>query len=168
MKNTKMLLRVAVLGFAALLLQACGSSPKQEGSEGFQFSESDAISEDSGVIAEGSIKHSIGNAAVVAIWQRAEEARLTGDTEGAIAQLERAIRIDPTDAVIWSRMAELRLDQGNYVAAENVAMKSNQLNGDEDEVLAYRNWLIVAKARKAEGNLQGAEEAQRKAALFKP
>ncbi|EDY87587.1 tetratricopeptide repeat domain protein [gamma proteobacterium HTCC5015] len=169
MKNTKTLLRVVVLGSAALMLQACGSSPsKSSGSEEFQFTDSGTYSQDSGVAADDRISHSIGNPAIVAIWQRAEEARLTGDTEGAIAQLERAIRIDPTDPVIWSRMAELRLDQGNHIAAENVAMKSNQLNNGEDTVLAYRNWLIIGKARKAEGNLKGAEEAQRQAQAFKP
>ena len=133
---------IAVLG-AAALLQACGSAPKKgEVADSFDTS----FSQESGVEDNSKIQHSIGNAAVVAIWERSEAARLTGDLDGAVAQLERAIRIDPTDSVIWSRMAQLRLEQNNYISAENIATKSNQLNGGENSVLEYRNWLMIHQA----------------------
>ncbi len=159
--------KLAFVMGAAILLQACGSSPKKgDVSDTFDSDINAAYSQDSGIQDSNRIQHSIGNAAIVAMWERAEAARLTGDTEGAIAQLERAIRIDPTDPVVWSRMAELRLQQGKYIAAENIATKSNQLNGGENDVLAYRNWLIISQARKANGDLSGAQQAQQRASAF--
>lgn len=151
-----------------VLLQACGSSPKKgDVSDSFESGFDSAYSQESGVHDSSKIQHSIGNAAIVAMWERAEAARLTGDLDGAIAQLERAIRIDPTDPVVWSRMAELRLEQGNYVASENIATKSNQLNAGEKTVLEYRNWLIISQARRANGDLTGAQEAQARANAYK-
>ena len=158
---------IAVLG-TAVLLQACGSSPKKgDVSDSFESGFDSAYSQGSGIQDSTKIQHSIGNAAVVAMWERAEAARLTGDLDGAVSQLERAIRIDPTDAVIWSRMAQLRLEQNNYVSAENIATKSNQLNGGENTVLEYRNWLIMHRARQANGDLTGAQDALQRANAYK-
>lgn len=168
MNKTTKLLQLAALGSLVMLLQACGSADKRgDVPDTFEPSGDEVYTQDSGLQDSSRIQHSIGNAAIVAIWDRAEEARLTGDVEGAIAQLERAIRIDPTDPVIWSRMAELRLEQGNFIAAENIATKSNQLNAGSNAVLAYRNWLIIAEARKANGDLTGAQEAKAQAAAYK-
>lgn len=113
------------------------------------------------------ISHAVGNPAVMAIWERAESSRAAGDIEGAISHLERAIRINPDDPIVWTRMAELRLKQGKYVSAENIAIKSNNLNGGANQVLAYRNWLIIAKARENNGDDAGAQEAKAQASALR-
>lgn len=111
------------------------------------------------------VQHHIGNPAVLELWQKAEEARTLGDYEAAITHLERALRIDPQDAVMWSRLAEIRLNQGNTNQAENLAAKSNAMTAD-NPVLNYRNWLIIAKARRIEGDDIGAQEAEYTAKTF--
>lgn len=111
------------------------------------------------------VQHRIGNPAALALWQKAEEARKLGDFDSAITHLERALRIDPQDAVMWSRLAEIRLEQGNTNQAENLAAKSNAMTAD-NPVLNYRNWLIISQARRLQGDDIGAQEAEYTAKTF--
>lgn len=108
-----------------------------------------------------------GNPAVRDLWAQAEQARRAGDYDNAALTLERILRIAPDDAVIWSRLAEIRLLQGNSSQAENLAAKSNAMSLD-NPLLNYRNWLIIARARKLAGNDVGAQEAEYTANSFRP
>jgi predicted Zn-dependent protease len=108
-----------------------------------------------------------GNPAVKDLWAQAEEARRAGDYDNAALTLERILRIVPDDAVIWSRLAEVRLLQNNSSQAENLAAKSNSMSLD-NPLLNYRNWLIIARARKLAGNDVGAQEAEYTANSFRP
>lgn len=108
-----------------------------------------------------------GNPAVRDLWAQAEQARRAGDYDNAALTLERILRIAPDDAVIWSRLAEIRLQQGNSSQAENLAAKSNAMSLD-NPLLSYRNWLIIARARKLAGNDVGAQEAEYTANSFRP
>ncbi len=108
-----------------------------------------------------------GNPAVKDLWAQAEQARRAGDYDNAALTLERILRIVPDDAVIWSRLAEVRLLQNNSSQAENLAAKSNSMSLD-NPLLNYRNWLIIARARKLAGNDVGAQEAEYTANSFRP
>jgi predicted Zn-dependent protease len=116
---------------------------------------------------DDTITLSTGNPAVKDLWAQAEEARQAGDYDNAALTLERILRIVPDDAVIWSRLAEVRLLQGNSSQAENLAAKSNSMSLD-NTLLNYRNWLIIARARKLAGNDVGAQEAEYTANSFRP
>ncbi len=96
------------------------------------------------------------------LWDQAEEARRENRTGDAIEALERALRVAPEDPVLWSRLAEMRLRQEDFAVAENLAAKSNALAGDQ-RLLRYRNWLLIAEARKRRGDEEGAREASEKA-----
>ena len=104
--------------------------------------------------------------AVLALLERSEQYRRAGDVESASAALERALRIAPRDALLWHRLARLRLEQGLAAEAEQLALKSNALSGT-DRVLQARNWALVARARWARDDSAGARAAERRAAALR-
>ncbi|MDD3609885.1 MAG: hypothetical protein PHI49_09065 [Halothiobacillaceae bacterium] len=100
--------------------------------------------------------------AVLALLRRADEQAASGDLATSTASIERALRIEPDNALLWNRLAEWRLKQGDAYQAEQTALKSLRYAG-KDKALKRRNWLIIAKAREAMGNTLGAQEARRQA-----
>lgn len=112
--------------------------------------------------AGATLQHRVDNRAVALLWARAEQARRADRLEDAVTALERALRLEPGDAVLWSRLAELRLRQSDYADAESLAAKSNALAG-EQRLLRYRNWLLIAEARARQGDAEGAAEARARA-----
>ncbi|MBK1618161.1 hypothetical protein CKO42_06820 [Lamprobacter modestohalophilus] len=101
--------------------------------------------------------------AVASLAQRAEQQRQSGDSGGAAATLERALRIQPQEAYLWNRLARVRLEQGMSDSAAKLASRSNALTGDAP-ALKTNNWEIIATARRQSGDIEGAVEAERKAA----
>lgn len=103
--------------------------------------------------------------AVVALLDRADAYRSSGDSDNEAAAIERALRIDPNNARLWSRLASVRLDQEQPGQAEQLAMKSNALAGADNRLQAH-NWRLIAAARRVMKNSAGAREAERKAAAL--
>jgi cytochrome c-type biogenesis protein CcmH/NrfG len=66
--------------------------------------------------------------------------------ERAAALLERALRIEPRNARLWHRLAQVRLQQGRYAQAASLARKSNALAGD-DKLLRSENARILEQVR---------------------
>lgn len=85
---------------------------------------------------------------VLALVEKAEAQRTAGDLAGAAATLERALRIERRNPHLWNRLAWVRLDQGDYSQASNLAAKSDALAGDAPG-LRQDNARIMAAARKA-------------------
>lgn len=112
--------------------------------------------------ADAAVEHRVDNRAVALLWARAEQARREDRLDDAVTALERALRLEPEDAVLWSRLAELRLRQADHAGAESLAAKSNALAG-EQRMLRYRNWLIITEARRRRGDEAGAREARARA-----
>jgi predicted Zn-dependent protease len=106
-----------------------------------------------------------GTPAVVALLEDAGRQARSGSLDSAAAALERAVRIEPRNAAIWSRLAEVRLQQQLSPQAENLAKKSNTLAG-RDTRLRARNWRIIARARQIAGDSAGAAEAEQQAAML--
>ncbi|MHB8921235.1 MAG: tetratricopeptide repeat protein [Halothiobacillus sp.] len=99
--------------------------------------------------------------AVIALVTRAEAQTRTGDLGGAEATLERAVQIQPNNARLWLDFAQLRLAQNQPAEAEQFALRAVQYAQGNTGLRAA--WLMVAKARDAQGNAQGASDARRKA-----
>ncbi len=87
-----------------------------------------------------------GSPAARELATSADAALGRGDLSGSAAILERALRIEPNNAGLWSRLAEVRLRQGDTAQAEQLALKANGLAG-VDAALRSRNEQIVAQAR---------------------
>jgi hypothetical protein len=99
-------------------------------------------------------------AAVVALLDHAEQQANSGDLPAAALTLERAIRIDPRNPILWHHLATVRLAEGNPRQAEEMAKKSNSLAAG-NYALQARNWDLIARARRARGDRTGAQSAER-------
>lgn len=102
------------------------------------------------------------SSAVAGLLAKADEQQWTGDTAGSAATVERALRIEPGNAYLWSRLAQLRHELHQYAQAEDLAAKSNSLAG-ADQRLRRDNWLLIARARQAAGDRDGARRAEQEA-----
>ena len=100
--------------------------------------------------------------AVAALIETAREAEGARRYGRAAALLERALRVDPRDPRLWARLASVRHGQGRHAEAEALALRSLSLQS-RDRGLDSRSWRIVAAARRARGDEEGAREALRRA-----
>ncbi len=98
------------------------------------------------------------NSAVVALLKKSDNQSAAGQLDAAGASLERALRIEPRNPALWQRLARVRLEQGDYLQAENLAAKSNTLAGG-DRRLRAENWRIIGEARSKRGDRAGAKAA---------
>ena len=74
--------------------------------------------------------------------------------EQSAASLERALRIEPRHPSLWHNLAGVRLTQGDWKRAANLAQKSNALIGSKNHYkkLRIRNWVIITQACKGMGD----------------
>lgn len=101
------------------------------------------------------------NRAVASLLDSAHKQAREGRSDAAVSTLERALGIAPTNGLVWSRLAELHLQQGHYAQAVQMATKSNVLV--TQPALQAHNWRILALAKEATGDSNGARDAQRHA-----
>jgi len=83
--------------------------------------------------------------AVLALLNEATRQESSGDLEVAAAKLERALRIEPRNAVLWHHLAAVRLRQGQTQLAISLAQKSNSFAARDAE-LVERNQRIIEQA----------------------
>jgi tetratricopeptide (TPR) repeat protein len=98
------------------------------------------------------------NIAVAGLMETARADVASGNLANAAASLERALRIEPRNPRLWQELARVRLKQGQYAQAENIAARSNSWAGD-DRALRAENWRLIAESRKARGDTEGAQKA---------
>jgi tetratricopeptide (TPR) repeat protein len=85
--------------------------------------------------------------AVQALSKRAEDQRASGQLVAAAASLERALRIEPKNALLWNRLAHVRFEQKQYALASSLAAKSNAFAGQDQALRADNNKLISLSRR---------------------
>ncbi|MBI4005807.1 MAG: tetratricopeptide repeat protein, partial [Gammaproteobacteria bacterium] len=96
--------------------------------------------------------------AVVALLDDADQYAASGKRDQAAASLERALRIEPKNPLLWHRLSLIRLQQGDWDQAIALATKSNVLAAGNN-ALQSDNWLVIAKAKDAVGDKAGAIKA---------
>jgi tetratricopeptide (TPR) repeat protein len=99
------------------------------------------------------------NSPAASLLRQANRQVAEGDLDAAAASLERALRIDVRNSIVWQQLAEVRLRQNKPRQAEALALKSNALAND-DKRLEARNWQIVAQALLQQGDKEGARKAR--------
>jgi hypothetical protein len=96
--------------------------------------------------------------AVVALLDDADQYAATGKKQQAVASIERALRIEPKNPVLWHKLGKLHLAEGEWDQAIAMAKKSNVLAPGNNSLQA-ENWLIIARAKEAQGDAAGALQA---------
>ena len=97
--------------------------------------------------------------AVVALLDKSWLLQQQGDLPGAANSVERGMRIAPQDAALWQRLAQIRMQQGLFQQAIEVAKKSTSL-GQGLYQLIRDNWLLIAKAHELLGDAQASQLAR--------
>lgn len=97
--------------------------------------------------------------AVVALLDNAEKERMAGRMDHAAAAIERAVGLEPQNALLWSRLAAIRLAQGNWQQASVLASRSNSLARNNRPV-QLQNWRIIAQAKARMDDSAGASAAR--------
>ena len=103
--------------------------------------------------------------AVNALVLSANQSNQSGSVESAMTTIERAIRIEPRNATLYYKLAVLKLKSLKFREAEDLAKKAALL-GVNDVAIKKHSWLLIAKSRELQGNVEGANEARVKANGF--
>ena len=80
----------------------------------------------------------------------------------ATATLERALRIEPDNPLLWIELGRLRLRENNAAQANGMGRKALAL-ATGDPLAQSSAWRLIADALKAQGRNQEASEAEQKA-----
>ena len=107
------------------------------------------------------------NVAVAGLMESARADAAAGKLSTAAASIERALRIEPRNPRLWQELARVRLQQTQFVQAENMAKRSNSFAGS-DNALRAENWRLIAQALEARGDADGARAARESAEKLSP
>lgn len=83
--------------------------------------------------------------AVQVLQRRAADQRAAGQLVAAAGSLERALRIEPRNPVLWNQLAHVRVEQKQYQLASGLAARSNAFTATEDLALRQDNQAIIAR-----------------------
>ena len=97
--------------------------------------------------------------AVVALLDDADKYATTGKKQEAVASIERALRIEPKNPLVWHKLGQVRLQEGNWDQAIAMAKKSSVL-APGNRLLQSENWMIIARASEGKGDTAGAIHAR--------
>jgi len=67
-----------------------------------------------------------------------------GRYDQAAASIERALRIEPRQPVLWLELGNIRLKEGDYAQAESLGRKALSLSGGDAGLSARAEQLITA------------------------
>lgn len=96
-----------------------------------------------------------------ALVAQAQAQRKKGDFPGATVSLERALRIEPHNPLLWIEMGRLRMDQQNYPQAESMGRKALSMAVGDDRTQAAA-WQLIGDSYKARDKNPQAEAAYEK------
>jgi Tfp pilus assembly protein PilF len=107
------------------------------------------------------------SAASSALVKQARTQSGKGDFTGATATVERALRIEPSNPLLWIELGQMHLAEGNAPQAENMGRKAVALaTGDPNAQSA--SWRLVGDALRARGRTLDATEAYQRANTATP
>lgn len=79
-----------------------------------------------------------------ALLEQSRAQRAAGSLPAARASLERALRLDPNNPVLWLELGELELQTGNNAQAATMARKAQTLTGRDTRLAARAERLLRA------------------------
>jgi hypothetical protein len=96
--------------------------------------------------------------ASTALVGQAQSQRKRGDFPGATVSIERAMRIEPNNPLLWIEMGRLRMDQANFPQAESMGRKALSMSVSDDRTQSLA-WQLIADSFKARGKNPQAQDA---------
>jgi len=84
------------------------------------------------------------------------------NTPLAAASVERALRIEPGNPLLWIELAKVRQAEGNYVQTENLARKAVSMSISAPRTQSAA-WQLIADSYRARGKNVEARDAQSRA-----
>jgi len=79
---------------------------------------------------------------IKSLISQSDKQYINNDFTGALATLERAVRINPRYAEVWSRMAQVYLTLGKVEQARQHAKRSNSVVKDNNKLRDFNNNII--------------------------
>jgi len=83
----------------------------------------------------------------------------------AAATLERALRIEPNNPLLWIELGRLRLNEKNAVQADSMGRKAVALATGDPNAQATA-WRLIAESLRARGRKKEAAEAEQRASTL--
>jgi Flp pilus assembly protein TadD len=80
----------------------------------------------------------------------------------AAASVERALRIEPDNPLLWIELGKVRQAEGNYQQAENMGRKAESMAANAPRTQAAA-WSLIAESLRARGKNTQAREAEMRA-----
>jgi hypothetical protein len=80
----------------------------------------------------------------------------------AASSIERALRIEPDNPLLWVELGKVRQAEGNYVQAENMGRKAASMSVNAPKANSAA-WSLIAESLVARGKNVEAREAQMRA-----
>jgi tetratricopeptide (TPR) repeat protein len=90
-----------------------------------------------------------------------------GEYAAAGATLERALRIEPDNPLLWVELGRVQLSEGNAGQASGMGRKALALATGDPSAQASA-WRLIADSLHAQGRTEEAVEAEQRAATLQP
>lgn len=104
--------------------------------------------------------------ATVALLASASDQAKAGRLRAAQTSLQRAQRISPKDPEVYISLAEVHRQLGEFVQAEQVALKGVAIAAGQSAKLR-KLWTKIGQIRREAGDLEGADSADINAARYR-
>jgi Tfp pilus assembly protein PilF len=101
-------------------------------------------------------------AASRALVSQAQTQLATKNYPVAASSIERALRIEPDNPLLWIELGNVRFAEGNYVQAENMGRKAVSMSVNAPRAQSSA-WRLIAESYRARGRNSEAQEAQARA-----
>lgn len=111
--------------------------------------------------AQPSRQFKLGAASSALVAQAQKQAK-GGDTVAATATLERALRIEPDNPLLWIELGRMRLQENNAAQAQSFGRKALALATGDPRAQSSA-WRLIADALRAQGRNGEASEAEQRA-----
>jgi Flp pilus assembly protein TadD len=106
-------------------------------------------------------------AATRSLVEQAHAQAAAGNLPVAASSIERALRIEPNNPLLWIELGQVREAESNFEQAENLGRKALSL-ATGDPGTQSSAWRLIASALQGRGRGPEAREAQARAAELAP
>lgn len=97
-----------------------------------------------------------------ALVAQAQSQSAAGNHALAVATLERALRIEPDNPLVWIELARVHQAEGNHARADGLARKALALAQGDGRAQAAA-WYVIAESLRARGRNAEAADAEQRA-----